>query len=70
MAQTISITDAEQAARTLVSIANSGRQWGVDTAAGCLPSGWELSEAAEDSDFLPVTIINVTATFRRFAIAA
>jgi len=63
----LSKEQAAEAARKLMSIVNSGRQWDVATADSCLPGGWELRNA-EDSDFHPCTIKSFAATFLTYAV--
>jgi len=62
----VSNEKATEAARELMGIVNSGRQWSVATAESCLPHGWELVNA-EDSDFHPCTLKNFAAAFRAYA---
>jgi hypothetical protein len=62
----LSKEQALEAARKLMSVVNSGRQWDVATADSCLPHGWELRNA-EDSDFHPCTIRHFTSAFSAHA---
>jgi uncharacterized protein YbdZ (MbtH family) len=55
-----------EAARKLMAIVKSGRQWSIATAGECLPPGWEL-RGAEDSHFHPCTVKNFAETYRAYA---
>lgn len=59
---------AHQAARDLIaSVTAPDRQWTIETAAGCLPPGWSLSEAADDAAFRPLSVGVAAAAFRQYA---
>jgi len=64
----MTVQQARQAARDFIETIQAGGQWNLNTVAGCLPRGWNLSGIAEDSDLLPLTIGNVAAMYRRFAV--
>lgn len=59
---------ARKSAQALrASIADPDQQWSVEVAERYLPHGWKL-RGAEDGDFMPATVANMTAAFRRFAV--
>lgn len=63
----LSIKQCKEAAKRFRATICDGRQWTISTVDDCLPHGWELKESAQDSDFLPATLDNLTSAYREYA---
>lgn len=64
----LTINASHVAARAFIDVVKDGRQWSLASASNALPLGWRLSEDARDGDFMPLTVANCAAAFRRLAV--
>ncbi|MDR3435146.1 hypothetical protein [Telmatospirillum sp.] len=58
---------AKKAARSLLAVAETGKQWSLADAERCLPLGWRLSESFAADRGPAMTVDALASAFRQFA---